>query len=226
MNKILSSRVLSKVIWFSAPNTQFDLEDFKTPSRKISLQKFSKKNDVPSTSGFLNSKKCNKIIQYESQLELNFFVLLEHCKKVIFYGHQPLKIEYKLNDYFYSYYPDFYYLKSDGSCVIGEIKTVTEMSLYMNWVKWKALRNYCKKSGLGFLITDGQVAISDLAHKKINQNFRQDLLQEFQRFYSIEWETIYELKEKHKVSMKQLSYIVYQEKIQWHKRPARFVKSQ
>lgn len=130
-----------------------------------------------------------------------------------------------MNDQFKLYHPDFYYLLLNGSCVIGEIKQVSDMGLYKNWAKWKAMKNYCRESGMGFLITDGKTAISDLLQKKINQSFRNEVMSNFGNSDLLEWDKVYELKEKYHLSMKDLACFVLQEKIKWFQKPSRFIKS-
>lgn len=219
MNKV-NTKILKKAIWLSEPNLKILKSDFKNPKRRIILNKSS--INRPGTSGSFNSKKCKKVIHYESQLEMRFFIALEIAKDVVNYGFQPLKITYRADDFFYDYYPDFYYILQSGECIIGEIKPINEMGYYSNWLKWKSLKNYCKSNGVGLLITDGNNTISDLNNKEININFRNAIFQEFKKYYAIEWDKIYELKQEFNISMNQLVYLVIQEKIKWLRKPSRF----
>jgi len=158
-------------------------------------------------------------------LELNFFSTLELANEVVDFGCQPIEISYNYNDYPRTYYPDFYYLLSNGAFVIGEVKMLYEMGYFYNWSKWKGLKRYCKKNGIGFLITNGKNDIQDLKDIYVNKDFREELLDLFKKFHSIEWETIYDLKLKYDLTMKDIASVVYQEKIKWYRKPARFVKS-
>ncbi|GAA4273734.1 TnsA endonuclease N-terminal domain-containing protein [Aquimarina gracilis] len=221
INKV-STKILEKAIWLSIPNTKIDPTDFQNPTRRIILNKSSEERH--GTSGSYFSPKCNKRIFYESKLEFDFFTSLELSSDVIDFGFQPLKIEYKFNDYFYPYYPDFYYQLKNGSCVLGEVKKLNKMGLFLNWSKWKAMKHYCKKNGMGFLITDGKHEIRDLRNMKVNQNLRREILELFENSTAIDWEIIWDIKEKYKASIKNLTCLVYQEKIKWYKQPSMFVK--
>lgn len=220
--KTVSLKVLDKAIWFSSPNNQIKKSDFEQPSRKIYLNKSSDKK--PGTSGYFISNKCKKEIYYESHLELKFFSTLELAEQVVDFGSQPLPIFYKYNENTNKYYPDFYYLLDNGTCVIGEVKMLYEMGYYYNWSKWKSLKHYCKKNGLGLLITDGKFDIRDLKDIYVNKFFKRELLDLFKKTDCIDWDTIYNLVLKYDLKMLDLACFVYQENIRWYRKPAMFVK--
>ena len=150
MTKFHSS-VLEKIVWFENQNLVESTLAFDKPRRSIHLQKSSEKNQ--GTSGILYSKKCKKEVRYESQLELKFYVSLEASDLIKTYGSQPVRIRYEMSSY---YYPDFYLQFEDNRVALGEIKKTHEMGYYKNWIKWKALKQYCLEKGFGILITDGK----------------------------------------------------------------------
>ncbi|WP_271785291.1 TnsA endonuclease N-terminal domain-containing protein [Aquimarina algiphila] len=220
--KTVSLKVLDKAIWFSPPNNRIKKSDFEKPFRKIYLNKSSEES--PGTSGFFKSKKCNKEVYYESHLELKLFSTLELAEQVIDFGSQPMPISFKYNERISTYHPDFYYLLSDNTCVLGEVKMLYEMGYFYNWSKWKGLKHYCRKNGIGFLITDGKYDIRDLKEMYINRNFRDELLTLFQKTDCVDWNTIYDLKLKYGLKMLDLACFVYQENVRWYRKPTRFVK--
>ena len=218
--KKISTKILDKAIWLSTPNTCFDKTDFEREERLIYYKK-SKPNNR-GTSGSFFSKKCSKLIKYESHLEYDFLIKLEVSSNVIDFGSQPLKISYR--GHTRNYYPDFYYMLNNKAIVLGEIKPVGEMGYFYNWMKWKAMKKYCYRNGMGLLITNGKTTITDLNRPIANIDFKSDLMQLFDCKKELEWVEVYDLKVKHNATMRDLTCIVIQEKLHWYRGPSKLVK--
>ncbi|MHA1315236.1 MAG: TnsA endonuclease N-terminal domain-containing protein [Candidatus Helarchaeota archaeon] len=119
--------------------------------------------------GFFPSNKVpEKFVEYESQLERNFYLQLEHDPAVIRYQHQPVKIEYKdEKGKTKSYTPDVYIEFSDGNCVLVEIKN--EESLLNNYeeleLKFAAAKSWAKRNGCLFaVITEKEIKTTRMAN--------------------------------------------------------------
>lgn len=95
-------------------------------------------------------------------------------------------------------------------------KTSYKNGYYSNWIKWGAMKKYCKENGSGLLITDGDKTITDLNHVKVCSDFKIALFDEFKKHYKIQWGKVCELKEEYKVTMYELACLAIQEKIKWY----------
>ncbi|MGD1918515.1 MAG: sigma factor-like helix-turn-helix DNA-binding protein [Pleurocapsa sp.] len=94
---------------------------------------FTRQREVSLTgdgnSGGFYSNKLERLIQYESNLEMTFLLYLENLDDVIFYQEQPLRIFYKSEDRSGFYYPDFLFIMKNGNGVVTEIKPIFQMAL-------------------------------------------------------------------------------------------------
>lgn len=68
------------------------------------------------------SMKCRRIIEAESLLEYDRFILLETTPHVVLFQEQPFKLEYEDNGVIKAIYPDVLVIRRDGSKTIEEIK--------------------------------------------------------------------------------------------------------
>lgn len=112
--------------------------------------------------GFLPSNKVAEgVAEYESQLERDFYLILEHSDEIKRYQHQPVEINYKDKEgKSRKYYPDCYLEFHSGMRVLVEIKDLeTYMTRYHEFEeRWKAGKEYAKNSGYLFVvITEDQI---------------------------------------------------------------------
>jgi len=133
-------------------------------------------NQTKYKSGIYYSEKCNRDIQFESGLELNFIKMLEEIKDVVFYWDQPVKIPYWRNKHKGTYTPDFgIYLKS-GEFILAEIKDLPGMLDHRVQLKTEALMNFCHSRGFGLLLTDGKNSVDKLMKIKMNRKLEKEIL--------------------------------------------------
>ena len=112
--------------------------------------------------GFLPSKKVmGGVAEYESQLERDFYLILEHSDEIKIYQHQPVEINYKDKEgKSKKYYPDCFVEFHSSMRVLVEIKDLDSyMTRYHEFEeKWKAGEKYAKNSGFLFtVITEDQI---------------------------------------------------------------------
>lgn len=156
-DKISRTQILNNVIWFNHQK-EWGKEKFegKEPKRKII---FKEKYH----SGKIFSSKCNRDVQYESGIELDFIKQLEINPSVIYYLEQPVTIQYTRHQIDREYTPDFAVLLESGKCFITEIKSGYDDMLDARvHRKLEALIEFCEKNGFGILLTNGTRSIDYL----------------------------------------------------------------
>jgi len=182
-----------------------------TQQREVSLE-------GEGNSGEFYSNKLNRLVQYESSLEMNFLQHLESVDDVIFYQEQPLKISYKSEERNSFYYPDFLFILKDGSGIVTEIKPIFQMALRKNIDKWSALKAYCNQQGLGLLITDGRYAIQQIQQHKVKPDFSDYVLEKLHQG-NIAWTEYRKIKEQFNPSRNDFVSLVLNNKLVWKLSP-------
>lgn len=164
------NKILSKAIWPGQKRT-FDIDFFEMlqPQRRVC-------EDSRYKSGVYYSEKCNRYIQYESGLELNFILFLEQSPKVRFYWEQPCMVPYwrgKIKD---TYTPDFAVYLVTGEIIMVEIKDLPGMTDHRVQTKMQGLIKFCADKGFGILLTDGKNTIDKLLKVKCNKTLEKSVL--------------------------------------------------
>lgn len=159
-----------KILWFDRKiRFEIDYFDFLQPQRKVSEHHRYK-------SGIFYSEKCNREIQYESGLELNFIKQLEQMEFVRFYFEQPVQIQYWRGRKKQHYTPDFGIYLQSGEFVLAEIKDLPGMLEDRVQMKTEALLDFCSKKGFGLLLTDGKNSFNKLLKLKTNRKLEKAIL--------------------------------------------------
>ena len=179
--------------------------------RSVSFEGYGK-------AGVFYSEKLNRSISYESSIELEFFLILEALDEVKFYQEQPLKIPYSFENKKYLYYPDIFFMLTDGTGVVVEIKPNTEMALKINLNKWEALKTYCANQGLGFLITDCRKTIQQIQQHDYSPDFAEDVLLALQNG-PLFWKEYEQIKNKHNETIQGFSALVLSHSLKWKLKP-------
>ncbi len=154
---ILKDHLLLSTIWFDKVG-RWKKEAFlnKQPKRKIV-------NNDRYISGEFNSEKCQRLVQYESNVEFEFIQALEESPIVIYYLEQPVTIPYSRKEIDYHYTPDFAILLKDGRCILAEVKgSYADMLDPRVHRRMEALIEYCETHGFGLLLTNGRYSLNYL----------------------------------------------------------------
>jgi len=175
--------------------------------RKVSLK-------GEGNAGSFYSSKLNRLIEYESELELEFLLLLEQSDEVMFYQEQPLKVFYEHQGETKIYYPDILLILKDGRSIVVEIKPVFKMALQENLIKWSALRKFCAKKGLGLLVTDGRYSIQQVQHYHINSEFGNAIFAALQSG-PLSWRQYKEIRDIYNPSRNEFIALVLKNKLVW-----------
>lgn len=116
-------------------------------------------NKGGNTIGKYPSLKLNRMVAYESILELDVIHLLEFSQAVTSYEEQPFKILYEdENGKKRHYTPDFY-VQSGKSQVVIEVKPQRFVAKPDNQRKFLVASKWCTEKGVGF-----QVVTDELLH--------------------------------------------------------------
>ncbi|NMO79180.1 TnsA endonuclease N-terminal domain-containing protein [Niallia alba] len=102
--------------------------------------------------GFINSKKSNEMVAWESLLEKDFIKVLDFDPSIIKIQSQPIKIEYRYKGKIYKYFPDFLVETKDKQYIIFEVKPEDKIKEEDNKVKFEVGKIYCEKKGWKFKI--------------------------------------------------------------------------
>ena len=156
--KYLREQLLRNIIWFDHVRLwKEDTFNGKEPKRVVN------RNSRHFYSGEIFSNKCQRSIQYESDVELDFIQKLEANNMVRSFLEQPVRIAFDKNGTTSQYTPDFAILLTDGRILIAEIKaSYQEMLDTALHKKMEPLINFCEKHGFGFLLTNGKRSLNYL----------------------------------------------------------------
>ncbi len=162
--------LIKNTIWFEK-KTKWDNVNFNelTPKRKVNKNSKYK-------SGVIFSQKCQREVQYESGLELNFILALDNMPMVKFFSEQPTTIEYTRYGRKYKYTPDFVIFLDNNEAIIAEIKDFSGMADNRVQRNMEALIEYCMNYGFGLILTDGKYTLNKLLGKRYNVEFEKELL--------------------------------------------------
>lgn len=159
-----------KIRWFDTRiKFEIDFFDLLQPQRQVSEHHRYK-------SGRFYSEKCNRWIQYESGLELNFIKQLEQMKNVLFYFEQPVRIPYWRGRRKQFYTPDFGIYLDTKEFVLVEIKDLPSMLEDKVQMKIEALLDFCYNKGFGLLFFDGKYTFDKLLKNKNNRQLEKAIL--------------------------------------------------
>ena len=183
---------------------------------------FTRQREVSLTgdgnSGGFYSNKLERLIQYESNLEMTFLLYLENLDDVIFYQEQPLRIFYKSEDRSGFYYPDFLFIMKNGNGVVTEIKPIFQMALQKNLDKWSALKAYCSQQRLGLLVTDGRYSIQQIMQHRTKPDFSDYVLNKL-RQGNMNWTEYKKIKKQFNPSRDDFVSLVLTNRLKWKLSP-------
>ncbi len=204
--------LLANVIWPSAVAmlTSADIEGLER-KRNVSLS-------GEGNAGGFHSSKMNRAIEYESELEFDFFQWLEQLDEVVFYQEQPFKIPYEYEGKRHVYYPDVLLVFKNSKGVVVEIKPIFKMALHINLNKWTSLKKFCADKGLGLLVTDGRYTIQQVQRHDINPGFANDVLASLKKG-PLSWAQYKQIRDKHDVTRNDFVALVLKKKLVWKLNP-------
>jgi hypothetical protein len=155
----LKEQLMRNIIWFNYVRLwKEDTLNDKKPKRNVNRSNYY-------YSGEIFSNKCQRNIQYESDVELDFIQKLEANNTVRSFLEQPVHIPFNENGKPSQYTPDFAILLTDGRFLIAEIKSSCEEMLDAALhQKMEALIDFCEKNGFGLLLTNGKRSLNYLFH--------------------------------------------------------------
>lgn len=170
MGRGTRKNIFGNVLWFKN-REKFDIDFFEMlqPRRAVST-------DHRYISGLYRSEKCQREIQYESGLELEFIKSLEADKRVLFYWDQPVRIRYWRGRRKETYTPDFGIYLTSHEFIIAEVKDLPGMLDHRVQAKTEALMEFCSDRGFGLLLTDGRHTVDELRKVKVNRKLEKEIL--------------------------------------------------
>ena len=144
-------RMLAHVIWPTDTATLGNLDAF---SLRRPLPAWT-----PAKNGVFASRKVDRLVQFDSDLELHILRELDADPRIADYQEQPVTIPYVLDGEPHEYTPDVIARMSDGRAFIIEAKPLEHLGDFTNWMKWASLARWCEHAGLGFWIGSPQRSI-------------------------------------------------------------------
>ena len=146
-------RMLAQVIWPS------------NCVRLAGLDGFSVRRPLPAwapeKTGVFRSEKLERLVQFDSDLELLILRQLETDARVAEYQEQPVTIPYIVDGEAHEYTPDVVVRLADGRAFIIEAKPWFGLGDFTNWMKWASLARWCGQAGIGFWVGSPQRSITE-----------------------------------------------------------------
>lgn len=174
--------------------------------------------------GVFYSELLKRDVEYESNLELNFCLMLERSQMVDSYQEQPVKIGYSWFGRRYVYYPDFYVSLKSGLNVLFEIKPIQHMAIGINLAKWEALKEYSLKQRISCCYTNGHKTYNEIKSIKPAPGFVSELLEIIDSKGSVDLEFYKVVKNKYDASTYDLISFISNHSILFELRPFRLSK--
>lgn len=143
--------MLTRVIW---PSNPVELSGLAAFSVRRPLPAWA-----PPRSGVFRSDKLERLVQFDSELELLILHALDADLRVVDYREQPVTIPYVLDGEPHVYTPDVVVRLVDRRAFVIEAKPAELLGDFTNWMKWASLARWGERTGIGFWIGSPQDSI-------------------------------------------------------------------
>jgi hypothetical protein len=169
-------------------------------------------------SGTFHSVKLGHAVAYESLHELELFKRLEGSSLVVRYREQPFVVPADPESAWSNYHPDVLVQLPDDRRVLVEVKPADEMAVYGNILTYVALHRFSLQHGVGWLVTDGRVTLTDLLRTTVPAGFAEAVHQAVTRG-PLNRQSTRRLLVKHGVGRRQLNAVILRGGLRWSVRP-------
>ena len=180
--------------------------------------------DSKGRAGDFYSEKLQRVVQYESQLEMRFLARLEELDQVVFYQEQPCAISYRSETQERLYYPDVLLSLQDGRILIVEVKPVFQMALHDNIAKWDVLKGYGDREGFGTMVTDGRLTLQQIYQHSIKPGYEEAVLEEVERG-PISWQKYLPIRDHFQPGRRDLAAVILRNRLVWRLGPFMLCRS-
>ena len=151
--RVALDRILGQVIWPAKTAQLPNLNEFTT-QRPLPAW-------APAKSGVFRSGTSDRLVQFDSELELLMLKQFDADERIVEYREQPLTIPYSVEGYTHEYTPDVIVRLGDGRAFVVEMKPSDLLGDFTNWMKWASLANWCEHRGVGFWIGSPQNSLGE-----------------------------------------------------------------
>lgn len=169
-------------------------EAIAPPTEQLSNQRLVNDSDI---AGDFYSEKLDRMVQYESGLELEILTLLERSEQITYYQEQPAVIPYTFGGRNRYYYPDLFIATVDGRGLLIEIKPTDRMALSINRVKSNAGRAWAHARGWGWLVMSLRHTLRQVEDYQIPASIVALLDNELKEHGVITWGDLIDLRAQH-----------------------------
>jgi hypothetical protein len=188
------------------------------------LSAFSRQRLLPAQplgrTGYFDSSKLKRPVQYESSLELKVFEAFEMVSTVIAYQEQPLQVDVTIDDVEFRYTPDVVVHLDDGRAVVIELKPPHKLGLFDGWLRWASLARWCGAAGLGLLVGSPRFTVVDLLRTRCNPQLATEVLRAIDAA-PVSWGDYRELAVACSAQMTELASVAVHEMLDWRLVPFR-----
>lgn len=161
---------------------------------QLSNQRLVNDSDI---AGDFYSEKLDRMVQYESGLELEVLTLLERSELITYYQEQPAVIPYTFRGRNRLYYPDLFVATADGRGLLIEIKPTDRMALSINRVKSNAGRAWAHARGWGWLVMSLRHTFRQVEDYQIPASIVALLNKELKEHGVITWSNLIDLRTRY-----------------------------
>lgn len=164
------------------------------PATQLSNQRVVNDSDI---AGEFYSEKLDRMVQYESGLELEILTVLERSEQIAYYQEQPTCIPYTFEGRMRHYYPDLFVATVDGRGLLMEIKPTDRMALSINRAKASAGRAWAHARGWGWLVLSVRHTLRQIEDYSIPESVLTLLDNELKAHGVITWSDMINLRAQH-----------------------------
>ncbi|PRX23161.1 TnsA endonuclease-like protein [Orenia metallireducens] len=145
-------------------------------------------------------------INYDSNLERKFFLMLESNSQVKYYFPQPFQIDYDVKFNYnglshnnrWNYYPDILVVLQDNSQILIEIKNYFDLTSLRSRIKLELLKTISKNNGYGYLIsTNGKYSLDEAISYPIDQHFEKEIIKIITKRGNLPYEDYLKIKNRY-----------------------------
>ncbi|MFI6626453.1 TnsA endonuclease N-terminal domain-containing protein [Streptomyces sp. NPDC050528] len=172
-------------------------------------------------SGAWHCPKLGRDVAYESDTELRMIQLLSFAEQIAYYQEQPLAISYQFAGQQRTYYPDLLVATTDGRCILVEVKPIYEMAIAINVAKYRAMEEFCRDRGWGFVATDSNRARSLLENRSVDPRLDAAVSAALDEHGELTWPQVRAAAGSMPLDSMDLAALILRRGWAWHTRPYR-----
>ncbi len=204
------TRLIDHTIWPETLREVRDLSGYRT------MRKLRPDN---ANGGYFLSRKLHRFVQYDSGLERHVFETFDGDGRIAAYQEQPVRLRFTLDGRQLPYTPDgIALIRCEGCAIAVELKPEHQFGYIENWLRWRALWNWCCENGVGMFIGSPRTTILDFYRQAEDSPLRSELAEAVEEC-PVDRERYLQFKRDHNASMRDIARAVTALQLDWRPEP-------